>query len=95
MATAGASSPLSGPTSTEAPSPTSTATARRVGADAGVDHGEHDAGARYWALRARRQATGPHVVGRDLVGEVDHDDRRARSGGSTDFTTPTNSSAEP
>ena len=46
IATAGASRPLSGPTRTDSPSPDLDRDRPPVGADAGVDHGEHHAGGR-------------------------------------------------
>ena len=42
-----------------------------LGADARVDHGEHDAARQVLDGAHQRQRAGPHVVGRDLVGEVD------------------------
>ena len=87
-------SPLSGPTKKRVPPAgrrhlEADAPARR--ADPGVDHAEHDAAAEVRHGPHQRVAPGPHVEGRDVVGEVD--DRRA--GGTaaiTAWTTPTNSS---
>ena len=71
IATAGASSPLSGPTSTPAPPATSIAIASPGGADAGVDDRQHDALGHVRDGPGQGQRTGAHVVGADAVGEVD------------------------
>ncbi len=73
-ATAGASRPLSGPTSTEAPSPTSTAIGRREVPTCGSTTASTTPGQRYGVLRARARPPAAHVVGRDAVGEVDDGD---------------------
>ena len=62
--------------------PTSTAIARRSVPTPGVDDGEHDAGREVLDGPGEGQPAGPHVVGRDVVGDVDDRRRRARAGGS-------------
>ena len=47
-----------------------------LGADAGVDDRQHHARAQVLRGAAQREAAGPHVVGGDLVGEVDDGDVR-------------------
>ena len=76
IATAGASSPLSGPMITPAPSATSIATARASGADARIDDRQHDAARHVRDAPRQRERTGADVERRDLVGEVDDGDVR-------------------
>lgn len=42
-----------------------------LGADAGVDHAEHDAGRHVLDDPGQRQGTGPHVERRNAMGEID------------------------
>ena len=93
IATAGASSPLSGPTSTDSPSPTSTATARRSVPTPGSTTASTTPGARYCALRASvrpppRTSCGAISWVRSMTATSGAIERI------TDFTTPTNSSVE-
>ena len=74
IAAAGASSPLSGPTSTPSPPATSTAMARRSVPTPGSTTATHDAARQVLDGPHQRQGAGPHVVGSDLVGEVEHGD---------------------
>ena len=79
---------------TPAPPATSTAIGPPVRAHARIDDGQHDAGRHVLDAPREGERAGPDVVGRDLVGEVDDGDVRARSR-MTALTTPTNSSVVP
>ena len=82
MATAGASRPLSGPTKTPSPSsPDLDRDGPAGGAHAGVDDRQHDPWGEVLDGADQGEAAGPHVVGRQLVAEVDHGDVRARCHG--------------
>ena len=76
IATAGASRPLSGPTSTPAPPATSIASAAARRADAGIDDGEHDALGDVRDRPGERQRAAAHVERADAVGQVDDRDVR-------------------
>ena len=64
------------------------------GAHAGVDDGEDHAGRQPRRGPPEGERPGPHVVGRDLVGDVDDGTPGARVA-MTRWTTPTNSSSSP
>ena len=66
-----------------------------LGADAGVDDREHHARAQVLRGAARVRPPAAHVVGRDVVGEVDRPSTCGAIDRITDFTTPTNSSPVP
>ena len=74
IAAAGASSPLSGPTSTPSPPATSTAMARRWVPTPGSTTATTTPLGRYWMARTSASEPAAHVVGSDLVGEVEHGD---------------------
>ena len=76
IATAGASSPLSGPITTPAPPATSIATARRSVPTPGIDDREHDARRHVPDAAGERERSGANVERRDLVGEIDDADVR-------------------
>ena len=94
MATAGANKPLSGPTRTDCPPPTSTATPRRVVPTPGSTTARTTPGHRYWALRAR--ARPPARTSWEATPWVTSTIRTwGAMDTTTEWTTPTNSSSVP